>query len=221
MDPAWFEKVLYPFQDEALAVAARVETGFYLTGGTALGRIHLRHRYSEDLDLFVNDDDRFQAWADRLLEAWRAEAGWQLTVQRRDPRFVRASLSRDDVPLKIEFVNDVRGRVGTPVRHAGCGLVDTMENILANKVTALLDREEPRDLADVWGLCRRGGLVLRDALVGASSKAVGVFAADVARALLGTTEDDWRLVRWIPPPPPAGEFLRDLRALGEDLLLIR
>jgi hypothetical protein len=221
VDPAWFEKVLYPFQDEALAVAARVETGFYLTGGTALGRIHLRHRYSEDLDLFVNDDDRFQAWADRMLEAWRAEAGWQLTVQRRDPRFVRASLSRDDVPLKIEFVNDVRGRVGTPVRHAALGLVDTMENILANKVTALLDREEPKDLADVWGLCRRGGLTLRDALVGASSKAVGVFAADVARALLGATEDDWRLVRWIPPPPPAGEFLRDLRALGEDLLLIR
>jgi hypothetical protein len=38
VDPAWFEKVPYPFQDEALAVAARVETGFYLTGGTALGR---------------------------------------------------------------------------------------------------------------------------------------------------------------------------------------
>ena len=94
-----------------------------------------------------------------------------------------------------------------------------MENILANKVTALLDREEPKDLADVWGLCGRGGLSLRDALVGASSKAVGVFAADVARALLGATEDDWRLVRWIPPP--AGDFLRDLRALGEDLLLIR
>ena len=69
------EKVLYPFQDEVLAMAARVDTGFYLTGGTALGRIHLRHRYSEDLDLFVNDDDRFQTWTDRLLEAWRAEAG--------------------------------------------------------------------------------------------------------------------------------------------------
>jgi hypothetical protein len=221
VDAAWFERVLYPFQDEVLGVATRVETGFYLTGGTALGRVHLRHRYSEDLDLFVNDDDSFQTWADRLLEAWRAEAGWQLTVQRRDPRFVRAFLSRADVPLKIEFVNDVRGRVGTPSRHTGFGLVDTMENILSNKVTALLDREEPKDLADVWGLCRRGRLGLRDALVGASSKAVGVFAADVARALLGATEDDWRLVRWAPPAPTAAEFLRDLRALGEDLLLIR
>ena len=221
MDPGWFEEVLYPLQDEALAVAASVDTGFYLTGGTALGRVHLRHRYSEDLDLFVNDDDRFQVWAERLLDTWRAEARWTLSIQRRDPRFLRALLARGDAQLKIEFVNDVRGRVGVPARHAGFGLVDTPENILANKVTALLDRQEPKDFADVWGLCRRGGLVLRDALAGASSKAVGVFAADVARVLLGVTADDWRLVRWIPPSPPVDDFLRDLQALGEDLLLVR
>jgi hypothetical protein len=220
VDPAWFEQVLYPLQDEVLA-ATRVETGFYLTGGTALGRVHLRHRYSEDLDLFVNDDDLFQTWTDRLLAEWRAEARWTVNVQRRDPRFVRALLARHDAQLKIEFVNDVRGRVGVPARHAGFGLVDTPENILANELTALLDREEPKDLADVWGLCRRGGLVLRDALVGAASKAVGVFAADVARVLLGATVDDWRLVRWIAPAPPVEEFLQDLTALGEGLLLVR
>lgn len=127
MDPAWFEDVLYPLQDEVLAVATRVDTGFYLTGGTALGRVHLRHRYSEDLDLFVNDD-RFQAWADRLLEAWRGGARWRLSLQRRDPRSIRAFLSSGETEIKIEFVNDVRGRVGAPVRHEGFGLVDCPEN---------------------------------------------------------------------------------------------
>jgi hypothetical protein len=73
---------------------------------------------------------------------------------------------------------------------------------------------------DVRALCERGGLVLRDALVGASSKAVGVFAADVARA---ARRDRGRLVvvRWIPPSPPVDEFLAELRGLGEDLLLVR
>lgn len=221
MDPRWFEDELYPLQDAVLAVSEGVDTGFYLTGGTALGRVHLRHRYSEDLDLFVNDDDRFAAWADRLLEAWRAGARWQVAVQRRDPRLVRALLSQGSTRLKVEFVNDVRGRVGVPVRHQGFGIVDTPENILANKVTALLDREEPKDLADIWGLCRRGGLSLRDALVGASSKAVGVFAADLARALLRATPEDWQLIRWIPPAPSSDEFLTDLTGLGEDLLLVR
>ena len=32
-----------------------LKTGFYLTGGTALGRCYLNHRYSDDLDFFVND----------------------------------------------------------------------------------------------------------------------------------------------------------------------
>jgi hypothetical protein len=49
----------------------------------------------------------------------------------------------------------------------------------------------------------------------------GLVAPDVARALLGASEDDWRLVRWAPPAPTAAELLGDLRALGEDLLLIR
>lgn len=33
--------------------------------------------------------------------------------------------------------------MGVPARHAGFGRLDTPESILANKVTALLDREEP------------------------------------------------------------------------------
>ena len=219
MDSRWFQEALYPLQDAVLAVMATVETGFYLTGGTALGRVHLHHRYSEDLDLFVNDDDRFPVWTDRLVEAWRREPRWRVDLQRRDQRFVRMLLAQGDVLLKVELVNDVRGRVGVPVRHAGFGLVDTPENILANKVTAVLDREEPKDLADIWGLCGRGGLALADALVGASGKAAGVFAADLARALLSATADDWRLVRWVSPPP-VDEFLGDLRKLGERLLLL-
>lgn len=146
-------------QDQVLAAAAPAATGFYLTGGTALGRIYLRHRYSEDLDLFVNDDDRFGIWADRLLETWRSERSWRVSVQRRDPRFVRALVAKGDTEA--------------------------------------------------------------DALVGASSKAVGVFAADVARVLLGATAEDWRLVRWTAPVPTSEEFVGGLRALGEDLLLLR
>jgi len=30
-------------------------TPFYLTGGTALSRGYFNHRYSDDLDLFVNN----------------------------------------------------------------------------------------------------------------------------------------------------------------------
>lgn len=51
--------VLYPFQDRVIQVINQADTGFYLTGGTAASRGYLQHCFSDDLDYFVNDDNRF------------------------------------------------------------------------------------------------------------------------------------------------------------------
>ncbi len=47
---------LYPLQDHVLHVLSELDIGFYLSGGTAASRGYLHHRFSDDLDLFVNDD---------------------------------------------------------------------------------------------------------------------------------------------------------------------
>ncbi len=56
----YYEKQLYPLQDKALEVITKANTGFYLTGGTALSRAYLHHRYSDDLDFFVNQKEDFE-----------------------------------------------------------------------------------------------------------------------------------------------------------------
>ena len=38
----------HPFQDLVLKLIMKVDDTFYLTGGTALGRHYLKHRYSDD-----------------------------------------------------------------------------------------------------------------------------------------------------------------------------
>jgi hypothetical protein len=91
--------------------------------------------------------------------------------------------------------------------------LDCAENILANKITALLDREEPKDLADIWGFCQLKGLSLEEAISSAQGKAAGVFPADLARLLCSATKADWEAVRWIKAPQ-ADEYLMDLIALG-------
>ena len=68
------------------------------------------------------------------------------------------------------------------------GRIDTAVNILANKITALIDRDEAKDLADVWGLCTKMGLSLTPAIENAACKAAGVFPADLARVLCTATE---------------------------------
>jgi len=60
-----------------------------------------------------------------------------VSVGLRDQRFVRFSVTEGNLTLKIELVNDVRSRVGQVSIHPVLGRVDTAENILANKLTAL------------------------------------------------------------------------------------
>jgi hypothetical protein len=218
MDKAFYFDILYPFQDRVLRIIDELETGFYLSGGTAASRGYLHHRFSDDLDLFVNDDGQFGLWADRVIQAMTRETGWTTTVSLREKRFVRLSLVHDKAVLKIEMINDVPAHVGDIRHDPVLGRLDTAENILANKITALIDRDEPKDLADVWGFCCRLGLSLLAALEAAGSKAAGIFPADVARRLCTVTRDDWKLVKWIEAPDP-DNFIEELVQLGEGLVL--
>jgi predicted nucleotidyltransferase component of viral defense system len=162
-DPSFYFDRLYPFQDQILDSIRMLATGFYLTGGTAASRGYLNHRFSEDLDLFVNDDRRFGLWTERVIHALSLHQGWNLRVLLKEERFARMGIRSSEVSMKIELVNDVPSHVGAFVEHGILGRLDSAENILANKITAVMDRNEPKDMADIWGFCcRRGGGKLRD-----------------------------------------------------------
>jgi len=220
MDKAFYFNILYPFQDKVLQTLNELETNFYLTGGTAASRGYLNHRFTDDLDLFVNDDDRFELWSERLIQALSQHSDWHSDVLQKEERFVRLALAQGDLSLKIEMVNDVPAHVGQIRQHPVLGRLDSPENILANKITALLNREEPKDLADIWGFCCQMGLSITDAIKGAQSKAAGIFPADLARVLCSVTRTDWELIRWIDAPK-LEQFITDLQRLGEKLILVQ
>lgn len=119
----------------------------------------------------------------------------------REEYFVRAVLTLGELRLKVGMVNDVASRVGDVKEHPVLGRLDSTENILANKLTALIGREEPRDLADVWGLCTKLKLSINEAIRGAQSKSSGIYPLDLARRLCSATKEDWEAVMWIEPAP--------------------
>jgi len=219
VDHSHFFDRLYPLQDEVLGALSAAETGFYLSGGTAASRGYFQHRFSEDLDIFVNDDSSFVLWAARFVDRLAARSEWHTRVLLREARFVRLEVTSGETLLKVEMVNDVPAHIGSVTVHPQLGRLDSPENILANKLTALSDRDEPKDLADVWGFCCRLGLPLARALDDASSKAAGLFPPALARGLLSASRADWELIRWIEAPDPE-TFLADLRRLGEELALL-
>ena len=153
LDNSFYTKLLYPFQDQVLRIVTNLETGFYLTGGTAVSRGYLNHRFSDNLDLFVNYNSQFRFWTEQIIHALSQKTNWETQVLLRQEYFVRLNLIRPEVSLKLEFVNDVPSHVGEFKQDPVLGRIDSAENILANKVNAVLDRQAPKDFADIWGFC--------------------------------------------------------------------
>lgn len=144
---------LFPLQDKVLEALQPILDEFYLTGGTALGRFYLGHRFSEDLDFFVNSDSGFQNKV-KLIEKKLINDFSLLreqTVLYED--FVRYFINFEESVLKIEFVNDVQYRSGKPTNYK-YGMIDTPLNILTNKLTAIVSRDEPKDIFDICSIAR-------------------------------------------------------------------
>lgn len=190
----YYTNILYPLQDKA--IPAFKDSPFYLTGGTALSRGYYHHRYSDDLDYFVNNSPEFQ----RIAEAAIGELTdifSDIKISLKDTHFVRIFTSEEK--LKIELINDVPSHIGTLIDHPILGRIDSKENILANKLTAIVDRTMPKDMVDLYFLLQ-DGLDLKKALVNAESKAAGIAPLLVAK-IFG--EFDYTLldteVKWVKP----------------------
>lgn len=100
---------------------------------------------------------------------------WKCDVIQKEERFSRFNIIEDKIVLKIELINDVPARVGKTQKHPILGRIYNAENILANKITDLLDRNEPKDLTDIWGFCCVKGLSIQDAIANAQEKAGKLF----------------------------------------------
>jgi len=145
---------LYQIQNKVLEALQPVLNDFYLTGGTALGRFYLNHRFSEDLDFFINADPDFQKKLNLIEKKLENEflLYREQTVKYED--FSRYFIENEDSVLKIEFVNDIQYRCGNPLEYK-FGLIDSPLNILTNKLTAIVSRDEPKDVFDIFSISRR------------------------------------------------------------------
>jgi hypothetical protein len=219
MNKNFYFNKLYPLQDSFLAVIQKIDQKFYLTGGTVASRVYLHHRFSDDLDFFVNDKPEFSLWVDRILNAVAKNKRWKLDISLREERFARCLIIDKEIELKIEFVNDVPSHIGLIRNHPILGRIDSPENILANKVTALVDRNEPKDVADIWAFCTKMGLSLSKAIKNAGSKAAGIFPLDMARILYLAERQNFSIIKWIEKPD-FDILIKDIKKMADKLIEI-
>ncbi len=192
----YYYQTLYPLQDKAIEVFKG--SPFYLTGGTVLSRVYYKHRFSDDLDYFVNYLSNFEKLAEIQVNKL-SQVFEDVEVDYRGEYFYRIFVSQRQ--LKIELVNDVPAHIGDLVKHPQFGLIDSKENILTNKLTAVMDRAMPKDIVDIYFLLK-DGINLKQALTDVHSKVAGVPPLYIAK-ILG--EFDYSLldteIKWIRPVP--------------------
>ncbi|MFA6654019.1 MAG: nucleotidyl transferase AbiEii/AbiGii toxin family protein [Candidatus Delongbacteria bacterium] len=138
---------LYEIQDKILEIVFSFDNSFYLTGGTALHRFHYNYRYSDDLDFFVPGDDLYGEYLKEFCDKLSSEnILYKRPVQTRDfSRFIIKDF------LQVDFVNDRVYREGNSERINGFR-IDNILNILTNKISAILSRDEEKDIFDLFSI---------------------------------------------------------------------
>jgi predicted nucleotidyltransferase component of viral defense system len=201
---------LTALQKDVLAAFFGSERGFFLTGGAALAGYWLRHRPTSDLDLFTLDDGAFER-APHVLREVVVRLGGSTDVRQDAPGFRRFAVSRGDDAVVVDLVRERVKQLHDDKRDIDGVLVDPPDEILANKLTALVGRQEERDIVDVMLLERDAKLRIEDFLPAALAKDGGCTPATLAWLLSELRIDD-------KAPLPAGTAPETLRAYVSSLV---
>ena len=211
-------KACTPLKRDFLREWFAQEQRFFLTGGSALGLFYLDHRLSYDLDLFTTETVETKEVQNLILRV-SAKIAAHCTAVRSAPDFHRFKLTRGDEREIIDVVVDRAPQVDARKPSVDGIRVDTLREILANKLTALVSRSELKDLVDLYFL-EKSGCDLLAAIPDARAKDGGWEPAVVAMLL-----DEFRVEvppAWLIREVSAAElegFVRRLRlALSERAL---
>jgi predicted nucleotidyltransferase component of viral defense system len=188
-----------------LPAFAKRTSDFFLTGGAVLSGWVLGHRPTEDLDLFTTDDAAMVE-GDRIVRAAAAEVGATVESVQSHPDFKRYLLRTEAESMVVDLVRDRVPQLHPKVDRDGTP-TDSVEEIVANKICALVGRSEIRDLIDLYFL-EQAGFTAENFLTDAMRKDGGVTPATVAWILSSLT---------VPSTLPEGLDPEVLRAFVCDL----
>jgi hypothetical protein len=118
----------------------------YVAGSTYLNRTGAR--FSSDIDIFHDREERVALVAEQDAAALRAEA-FEVLWQRREPTLFQALVSNGTASTRLEWAYDSDFRFYPAQRDYEFGYVLHPADLATNKIMAAAGRREPRDVVDL------------------------------------------------------------------------
>ena len=217
----YYSRSLYPFQDGILNIVKELMLPFYLTGGTALSRYYFQHRYSDDIDLFVNSDADFNQYIEVFYKTLlKKQEGGMFKIDnqrvRRSENFLQFFINKKEIELKVDLINDVAPHYGIFFEDSILGKVDSLRNILSNKMSAVF-RYEAKDIADIWIICKNLKCNLREIINEAKNKEAGVDPVAIYEILSSFPVNKLDLIKWIKKPDTE-IFKKEILQIANDIM---
>jgi hypothetical protein len=119
--------------------------------------------------------------------------------------------------LKVELINDVAYYAGKPATYR-FGKIDTPLNMLANKLTSIIGRDEPKDLFDIFQISCNYDFNWREIFYHAKQKVV-INELDVEERLISFPVEWLQDVKWLDTRPDIGLIQTAMRQIADDFLL--
>lgn len=140
---------------------------FYWTGGTLLSAVYLHHRTSQDIDLFSDKPFNYEE-VKNFIEELKKE----LNLENITPKKIYDRwefLITNGEQLRIEFVFYDYPKLKSRKKWNGIS-IDSLFDIAVNKTTAMFERNEAKDIFDLYCLITKNHLQVKDLLRGAHKK---------------------------------------------------
>jgi predicted nucleotidyltransferase component of viral defense system len=194
-------------------------TDFFLTGGTALSRAYYNHRYSDDLDFFLNQSKTYDEQLNRVL-AMLQENGYIWDTQNEYNRakdFMTLKVRKDsETLLKLDFVNDLVPHYGEIEETNLFYRTDSIRNILSNKLSAIF-RYAAKDIADIREIALHEDVDWTTVINEARNKEAGLELVYVSEILTSMPQSEFETIAWTKKPDWL-EFRSDIERIIHEMI---
>jgi predicted nucleotidyltransferase component of viral defense system len=215
----YYEESLYPLQDGVLSILSQSGTDFFLTGGTALSRAYYNHRYSDDLDFFLNNSHTYDEQLDKVLSLLK-ENGFIWSTEKdftRAENFTTVRIKKEtDVLLKLDFVNDLVPLFGEICKTDLFYRTDSIRNILSNKLSAIF-RYAAKDIVDIREIALHEKINWSSIINDARQKEAGLELICISEVLTGMPQSEFETIAWTKKPKWS-DFCSDIKRIVFDMI---